>query len=126
MVWESWIVIAVFVINLTFLFIMSFVSPYFKALLSKGIGKVYNIIWMCVIVAAAGVLLFYNTQCNISTDVDIKAINCKRLAIAIVVFLVLLTILNMSWAIYNTIEYDKQKKPSSVASKPTTQEQKRV
>ena len=120
MLWESWVVVAVFVVNLAFLLIMSFVSPYFKALLARGIGKAYNIVWMCVIVASAAVLMFYNVQCHLNLDPVGKALDCRRLALSIVVFLVLLTILNMSWAIYNTVEYNKKKPQQSI----TTQEQK--
>lgn len=117
MIWESWVVIAVFVINLAFLLIMSFVSPYYKVILSKGVGKIFNIVWMCVIVIAAAVLIFYNVQCNVLQDPVAKEMNCKGLAVSIVVFLALLTILNMSWSIYNTIEYDKKKVAMKINTK---------
>lgn len=109
MLWESWVTLAIFVINLIFLLVMAFVSPFVKKLMAKGIGKVYNIIWMCVIIASAAVVMFYNMQCAIGTKDDGS---CKRLAVSIVVFLTLLTILNMSWNIYYTIEYAKKKQPT--------------
>jgi len=106
--------------------IMSFASPYFKHIMSMGIGRVFNIVWICVIIAAAGVLMYYNTQCNLSMSMsmvkgpavaDVMNNSCKHLAISVIVFLALLTILNMSWGIYNTIEYDKKKQ-----TKPVSQE----
>ena len=118
MLWESWVVLAIFVVNLAFLVIMSFVSPFYKQLLSRGVGKVFNIIWMCVIVSAAAVLMFYNVQCTVMGPG--QGPSCKRLAISIVIFLTLLTILLMTWSIFNTIEYDKHNKKQI-----TTQEQKK-
>ena len=131
--WESWVVLGIFVLNLVFLLIMSFVSPYFKALTAQGIGKIFNLIWICVIITAAAILMFYNMQCTLGSNSSgssgssssspgsssgIADTSCKRLAIAVVVFLALLTVLNLSWNIYNTIEYNKTKAAT------TTQESK--
>ena len=130
--WESWVVLAIFIINLAFMLIMSFASPFFKEMTSRGIGKIFNIVWICVIIGAAGILMFYNVRCiNPSGDASgSKAIgkasgevmstlgsitnNCKMLSVSIIVFLALLTILNMSWTIYNTIEYNKKKSTTTV------------
>ena len=125
--WESWVVLAIFILNLAFMLIMSFASPFFKEVTSRGIGKIFNIVWICVIIGAAGILMFYNVRClNPSADANVIAkatgkvggevaealnsitSNCKMLSISIIVFLSLLTILNMSWTIYNTIEYNKK------------------
>ena len=139
--WESWTVLAIFIVNLAFMLIMSFVSPFFKVIMAKGVGKIFNIVWMCVIIAAAGVLMFYNVRCTLDGGISsslstgtgaasaataatsgtsitanisktIASGNCRMLAVSIVVFLLLLTILNMAWGIYNTLEYNK-KNPKS-------------
>ena len=127
--WESWIVLGIFVVNLVFMLIMSFTSPYFKHIMSLGIGKIFNIVWVCVIIASAGVLMFYNMQCTLgSSKGATKALgelvadnSCKYLAISIVVFLALITVLNMSWGIYNTLEY-KNANTTNATNTPVKQE----
>lgn len=123
MLWESWVVVAIFVMNFIYMLVMAFVSPYFKVLFAKGVGKAFNITWLCTIIVAAGVLMFYNIRCSLDNN---SGQNCKYLAISIVVFLLLLTILNMSWGIYNTIEYNKKAaaKPSQ-STKQVSQEHKK-
>ena len=117
--WEAWVVLAIFLVNLVFLLIMSFVSPYYKQVLSRGQGKLFNIVWLSLLVGASAVLLFYNVQCSISGPT--VGNDCKMYAVAIVLFLSVLTIFLMMWGIFNTIEYNRK---HPMAAGKTTQEQK--
>lgn len=96
---ESWIVSIVFFINLIFLLVMSFVSPYFKAIMSLGLGKIFNICWMVVVIIVAGVLFTFNAQCIVGTT------DCKTLAWIITSIIVILTIANIGFGVYNTVKY---------------------
>lgn len=106
MLWESWATIAIFIINLVFLLVMTFVSPYFKKLMAKGVGLVFNVTWLVAIIISTAIVMFYSLKCVVGGSKDDNS--CKIFALSVVVLLTVLTILNMSWSIYNTIEYNKQ------------------
>lgn len=99
---ESWIVMFVFLINLIFMLVMSFVSPYYKALTSEGLGRVFNIIWLVLIIVIAGVIFTFNAQCLV------KGGECSVLSWTITGILVVLTISNIAWGTYNTIKFSKK------------------
>ena len=100
---ESWIVMFVFLINLTFMLVMSFVSPYYKALTSEGLGRVFNITLLVVVIIVAGIIFTFNSNCLL------RGGNCTVLAWTITIIIVLLTIANIAWGTYNTIKYQKSK-----------------
>ena len=89
----------VFLINLVFMLVMSFVSPYYKALTSEGLGKVFNIIMLVVIIIVAGIIFTFNAQCLV------KGGDCIALARIITGLLVVLTVANIAWGTYNTYFY---------------------
>lgn len=97
---ESWIVIFVFLINLIFMLVMSFVSPYYKALTSEGLGKIFNIAWIIVVIIVAGVIFTFNAGCLVSG-------HCEVLSWVIVGLLIAMSIGNISWGVYNTVKYKK-------------------
>jgi hypothetical protein len=119
MIWESWATIAIFIINLVFLLVMTFVSPFFKKLMAKGVGLVFNVTWLLTITISSAIVMFYSFKCVLGGSKDDNS--CKIFAMSVVVLLTLLTILNMSWSIYNTIEYNKQ----TSRAKYVSQEEKR-
>lgn len=92
---------------------MSFVSPYYKALTSEGLGKIFNIIMLIVIIIVAGIIFTFNTQCLV------KGGDCVVLSWTITGLIVFLTIANIAWGTYNTIKY---KKPVSPVTQETRQE----
>lgn len=99
---ESWIVIVVFLINLIFMLVMSFVSPYYKTLTSEGLGKVFNIAWIIVVIIVAGVIFTFNAGCLVSG-------HCQVLSWVIVGLLISLSIGNITWGVYNTVKYKSPK-----------------
>lgn len=95
---ESIVVLIIAICNLTYLFIMNFVSDYYKQLLAKGWGMVFNVSWILLVMIITAVLLTYNVKC-------VKTGQCDALAWIIVIILVVLTAGNITWGIYNTIKY---------------------
>jgi len=95
---ESWITIAIFVINLIFFLIMSFVSPYFEVITAEGMGKIFNVMWLVLIIIIAGLIFTFNAQCLLTG-------NCRALSWTIVAILIVVTGLLMAWFIYHTILY---------------------
>ena len=63
---HSWILVALFAINLIFMFVMTLVSTYYKKVFSEGWGRLMNIIWMIFIITLTGLYLFYNMSCLVS------------------------------------------------------------
>lgn len=99
---ESWIVLVAFIVNLVFLLVMSFTSNYYKQITAKGKGKVYNIMWIIVIILVSAVLMMYNVNCTIKG-------NCIEFAYLLTGIVVLFTIVNIGWGIHNAIKYKGNK-----------------
>jgi len=128
MIWETWAIIAVFIINLLFFIVMSIVSPYYKKITTEGMGRIMNITWIIVIIIVAAVLMFYNVQCALSGTSRgktqssngktlINPESCSSLAIAIVVTLAVGTVGVVVWGIVNDIRY--RRKLSQATQTPT-------
>jgi hypothetical protein len=97
---ESWIVLIAFSIYLVYFVFMSFFSEYYKDKLSEGLGKVFNILWMVVMIVVLTVLLMFNTRCAVDG-------NCKWMSVTIAVLVVLYTLFHMGWGIYHHIRHNK-------------------
>jgi hypothetical protein len=95
---ESWIVLGVFLINLLFLLIMSFVSPYYEEVTKKGRGRAMNVLWIIVIIAAATVLMMYNVKCTLDGK-------CQYMAATLTGILVVLSVGHIVWVLRNDIRY---------------------
>jgi len=81
---------------------MSFVSKYYKLMLSEGRGKLLNMLWIFSIIVVGGILLVYNVQCTITGQ-------CEVLAWLITGILFALTVFNITWGIYKTVTYKEPK-----------------
>jgi len=107
---ESWIVIGIFIINLVFFLIMSFVSKYYKHELAEGLGSVFNIVWIAVIIVVGAIIMMYNVQCTIDG-------RCQGMAWLIIAILVGLTALNIGLSTYRTLSYKEHSEVSQEAKK---------
>ena len=69
-----------------------------SSLTSEGLGKIFNIAWIIVVIIASGVLFTFNARCLVSG-------HCEVLSWIIVGVLLVLTIGNIAWGVYNTVKY---------------------
>ena len=76
MFWVPYVVVAIFLANLLFYLIMSFKSPYMQKLNAEGPGKVFNIIWLTIIVLVFAALSFFYTTCV--SDMSLNAKKMKK------------------------------------------------
>ena len=76
MFWVPYVVVAIFLANLLFYLIMSFTSPYMQKLNAEGPGKVFNIIWLTIIVLVFAALSFFYTTCV--SDMSLNAKKMKK------------------------------------------------
>ena len=76
MFWVPYVVVAIFLANLLFYLIMSFTSPYMQKLNAEGPGKVFNIIWLTIIVLVFAALSFFYTTCV--SDMSLNAKKVKK------------------------------------------------
>ena len=95
---ESWIVLFVFIVNLIFMLIMSFVSAYYKQFNTKGLCKWFNIAMLGLVIVVGGIFMIYNVQCTITGD-------CQMLAGIITCLLVAFTAFNIGWSVYKTVTF---------------------
>ena len=122
MLWESWTVLALFVVNLVFFVVMSFVSPYYKKITSEGLGRAMNIAWMIVVIIVGAFLMFYNVQCSLSGTqrgkaprgeagklaINVNEATCGSLVYVTVAVLGCSTLAIIIWSIVNDIRYRKK------------------
>ena len=109
--WETWTIISLFIINLIFVITMVFASPYYKNQAKKGMGLAMNIVLIILLIIISGVFLTFNVKCNLG---DKKA--CTSLVYIIVGSVVVLTIVNIAYGIYNTVTY---KAPTAAVQQET-------
>jgi hypothetical protein len=98
---ESWIVLGVFLINLLFLLIMSFISPYYEEVTKKGRGRTMNIMWIIIIIGAATILMMHNVKCTLDGK-------CRYMAAILTGILVVLSIGHIVWVLRNDARYRDQ------------------
>jgi hypothetical protein len=94
--YHSWILVALFAINLIFTLVMTIVSPFYKQMLASGWGMVMNIIWMVLIILLTGTYLFFNVSCLMSNG------QCVALSWTTVAIVFILT----AWIVVNSLIMD--------------------
>jgi hypothetical protein len=82
---QSWIIFSLFLINLLYISLMSFLSPYYKAIMMRSAGKALNLIWISLLIVLSGILLMFNANCLENGT------SCNGLSYSIIGILVLLT-----------------------------------
>lgn len=108
---QTWIILSLFIINLLFVVIMSFVSPFYNSFLIKGSGKILNILWLVIIIALSGVFFFFNSQCILSRDFSVS---CNVLSYMIVGVLAIVTTYIIVFSVLKDIKYRKQMAPKQI------------
>ena len=99
--YQSWIIVGLFIVNLIFWLIMSFISPYCKQILNKGMGFIANIIWLVLLIILSGLFMFASSYCSGDT------IGCAWLPWVTIAIIVGLT----TWIIvYTSIKDHKYRK----------------
>jgi len=101
MIPEAYIVVGSFVVFVLFFIIMSFASKYYIDLQSRGLGRWVNFAWMVIIIIVFGILLTFNVTCTING-------NCRYMSILIAALVVGITLMNIIWGIYQTVNFKKQ------------------
>ncbi len=102
MSWETWTVVTLFVVNLVFVVIMIFVSPYYRLGLGSTSDIIASIVYMCLLAITVGVFTTYSVKCNLGHDGA-----CKTLAYLIICLVAVFTALHIGRGIYNAVTYKK-------------------
>jgi len=140
MFWVPYVVVAIFLANLLFYLIMSFKSPYMQKLNAEGPGKVFNIIWLTIIVLVFAALSFFYTTCvsemssnarkvkNVKSSGDTQQedllsalTSCDIAVYLIVAALIAITIPIMTWIVIA----DRRYKARMLQENKTSQEAKK-
>ena len=77
---------------------MSFVSQYYKKEIARGLGSIFNIVWISVVIVVGGIIMMYNVQCTIDG-------RCEFMAWLVVALLIAFTGLNIGLGVYRTVTY---------------------
>ena len=101
--WESWTVIGLFLVNLIFVTIMAFVTPYFK---TWTLGKILNLVWILLIIISAAVVMTYNVKCTLSKG---EGMSCNIFVYSIIGLITIVTVGNITFGIYNAMARKKGK-----------------
>lgn len=103
---EGWIVLGVFIAYLMYYILVSFLSDYHKEQLQMGKGRWYNFTWMVILILVFAILLTMSVQC---WGVGFKdGGNCRYLSLTITALVIIITLINVGWDIYNSVEYDNK------------------
>lgn len=101
MIPESYIVMGMFVLYIIYYIVMSFASKYYIENQSAGLGRWVNFTWMLIVLFVFAILISINTECVVGG-------NCRYMSVTVATLVVGVTLINMAWGIYHTIERDRQ------------------
>jgi FlaA1/EpsC-like NDP-sugar epimerase len=103
---QSWLLIALFIANLIFFLIMSFVSPYYKSAVSRDW---LHIILICIIIIIVGIFMFLKVSCAMRG----QGIYCRLYAWCTILIILAITAWTIIFHIYKDHQYRTAKKQNN-------------
>lgn len=95
---QTWILIVLFVINLIFFLVMSFISPYYKRVISKDW---LHIILICIIIIIVGIYMFLNVSCSMRG----QGMYCRLYSWCTIFLVLAISIWTIMYYIYKDHQY---------------------